>query len=282
MIVMLFVLSLSVDYGLPSTVVNKLFCHVDEVTEYPWAATLASVMELQSFVNTGNILNLNPLSFVTGIEEYFDSRKDDLAEFEINNCLNVSGYVHPKCIMTYLNQTHPILQYNQEGLDPNLFIENVEKIELESLDDFIKLYDDPMKMVYSGFNGKNDETGIYTGARAIMSISVNNETGWIGYKHFNNQCTSTHAIFYNMNDNVFQDRYDILKDMYAFKISEVVDVATPSDDDSEFKSTTITLGVLLGVFVAGFSVVGALLLKKLNIICKNNGNEEGDDQTVAA
>lgn len=270
------------DYGLQPPVVDKLFCHSDEVIEHPWAATLASVMELQSFINTGSILNLNSSSFVTGLTEYFDSRGGDLTEFETNNCLNSNGYIHPKCIMTYLNQTHPTLEYNRGDMNLNLFVENVEKIELKSLDDFIELFDnDPMKIVYTGYNSKKDGTGIYTDARAIMSLTVDNVTGWVGFRSFNNQCSLDHLVLYNTKNGVFRDKYDMFKDMYAFKISEVKDtdsqVVNNSDNDSDsdsdntgFKSATITLGVLLGVFVAGFFAVGTILLKKLNIICKNN------------
>ena len=62
--------------------------------------------------------------------------------------------------------------------------------------------------------------------------------------------------------------------MYTFVISEVDDGVS-----SGYKPATITLGVLLGLFVTGFSAVMGLFLEKMNV-CKK-GDDKVDVRNVS-
>ena len=146
--------SLAVEYGLSSNIISRMFCHENIVPEQPWASVLSSVIESQYYCDTGNIISLNPMSFVTGLEEYFNSNDKMLdLDFDIYNCLNTTGYIHPRCIAIYFNQTHPKLIYEKDDMESHLFIKKVEKVELKSLDDFISLMNESRRTVYTGYNG---------------------------------------------------------------------------------------------------------------------------------
>lgn len=280
MIILLFATfssSLLVEYGLSADVISKMFCHSSIVPEQPWASVLSSVIESQYYYDTGNLISLNPISFVTGLETYFNSNNVTLdLGFDVNNCLNTTGYIHPRCIAIYFNQTQPKLIYEKDNIESHLFIEKVYKVELNSLDDFISLMNVSRRTVYTGYNGKNDNTGIFTSARAILSLLVD-DNGDVQYRYKNSECVLYMPIFYNKNTEEFGDKYDILKQMYAFVISEVDDSLHSTDDDSvssSYKLVTIILGVLLGLFVCGFFVMMGLFMKKINV------NKKGDDDVV--